>query len=84
MDDMDKEAMELGGQAKFFSNYKVPDPEFPNDRKKDKVVELENTLGIIYCNPKVTATEMLTLYSEAIEGDGEKSKHSATFSGYFQ
>jgi type I restriction enzyme M protein len=34
MDDMDKEAIELGGQAKFFSDYKVPDPEFPNDRKR--------------------------------------------------
>ena len=39
MDDMDKEAVELGGQAKFFSDYKVPDPEFPNDRNKDKVIE---------------------------------------------
>ena len=39
MDDMDKEAVELGGQANFFSDYKVPDPEFPNDRSKDKVIE---------------------------------------------
>ena len=34
MDDMDKEAIELGGQAKFFADFKVSDPEFPNDRSK--------------------------------------------------
>ena len=35
MDDMDKEAIELGGKAKFFSDYTIPDPENP---KKKKVV----------------------------------------------
>lgn len=68
MDDMDKEAVELGGQSKFFSDYKVPDPEFPNDRKKDKVIEFSKYAWDKLMHPKVTATEMLTLYSEAIEG----------------
>lgn len=68
MDDMDKEAIELGGKAKFFSNYKVPDPEFPGDRKKDKLVEFEKYAWDKLFNAKVTATEMLTLYSEAIVG----------------
>lgn len=68
MDDMDKEAVELGGQAKFFSDYKVPDPEFPNDRNKDKLIEFSKYAWDKLMHPKVTATEMLTLYSEAIEG----------------
>lgn len=68
MDDMDKEAIELGGQAKFFSDYKVPDPEFPNDRNKDKVIEFSKFAWDKLMHPKVTAAEMLTLYSEAIEG----------------
>ena len=68
MDDMDKEAVELGGQAKFFSDYKVPDSEFPNDRNKDKVIEFSKYAWDKLMHPKVTANEMLTLYSEAIEG----------------
>lgn len=68
MYDMDKEAIELGGQAKFFSDYKVSDPEFPNDRSKDKVVEFSKYAWNKLLHPKVTAAEMLTLYSEAIEG----------------
>ncbi len=68
MDDMDKEAIELGGKAKFFSNYKAHDPEFPNDRKKDKLVEFKKYAWDNLFNAKVTATEMLTLYSEAIVG----------------
>jgi len=68
MDDMDKEAVELGGKSKFFSDYKVPDPEFPNDRKKDKVIEFSKYAWDKLMHPKVTATEMLALYSEAIEG----------------
>lgn len=66
MDDMDKEAIELGGKAKFFSNYKAHDPEFPNDRKKDKLIEFEKYAWDNLFNAKVTATEMLSLYSEAI------------------
>jgi type I restriction enzyme M protein len=68
MDDMDKEAVELGGQAKFFSDYKVPNPEFPNDRNKDRVIEFSKYAWDKLMNPKVSAAEMLALYSEAIEG----------------
>ncbi len=68
MDDMDKEAIELGGKAKFFSDYKVPNPEFPNDRKKDIIIEFSKYAWDNLMHPKVTASEMLTLYSEAIEG----------------
>lgn len=49
MDDMDKEAIELGGSAKFFSG----------DYEKYAWDKLFDT--------KVTATEMLRLYSDAIE-----------------
>ncbi len=49
MDDMDKEAIQLGGNAKFFSG----------DYKKYSWDSLFDT--------KVTAVEMLRLYSEAIE-----------------
>lgn len=49
MDDMDKEAVELGGKAKFFSG----------KYKKYSWDSLFDT--------KVTASQMLTLYSEAIE-----------------
>ncbi|HCN82396.1 MAG TPA: hypothetical protein DIT07_02075, partial [Sphingobacteriaceae bacterium] len=49
MDDMDKEAVELGGSSKFFSG----------DFEKYSWKSLFDT--------KVTATEMLRLYSEAIE-----------------
>jgi len=49
MDDMDKEAIELGGNAKFFSG----------DYKKYSWDSLFDA--------KVTANEMLALYSEAIE-----------------
>ena len=49
MDDMDKEAIELGGSAKFFSG----------DYEKYAWDKLFDT--------KVTASEMLRLYSEAIE-----------------
>ena len=66
MDDMDKEAVDLGGKAKFFSDYKVPDPEFPNDRKKDKVIEFSKYAWDNLMNPKVTAAEMLKRYSEGI------------------
>jgi len=49
MDDMDKESIELGGEAKFFSG----------DYEKYSWNSLFDT--------RVTATEMLKLYSEAIE-----------------
>jgi type I restriction enzyme M protein len=68
MDDMDKEAIELGGKAKFFSDYKIPNPEFPSDRKKDIVVSFAQYSWDNLFNAKVTATEMLRLYQEAIQG----------------
>ena len=68
MDDMDKEAVELGGKVKFFADYNTPDPEFPNDRKKDKLIEFSKYRWDKLFDSKVTATEMLQLYSEAITG----------------
>jgi len=49
MDDMDKESIDLGGTAKFFS------------------ADFEKFSWNNLFNAKVTATEMLSLYSEAIE-----------------
>jgi type I restriction enzyme M protein len=66
MYDMDQEAVELGGQVKFFADYKMPDPEFPNDRNKDKIVAFSKYSWERLFDSKVTASEMLTLYSEAI------------------
>jgi type I restriction enzyme M protein len=66
MDDMDKEAIELGGKAKFFSNFKIQDPEFPNDPNKKKVVDFEKYSWDALFDTKVTASELLKLYSEAI------------------
>ncbi len=65
MDDMDKEAIELGGKAKFFSDYTIPDP---NDAKKEIVIPFEKYSWDNLFDSKVSATEMLKLYSEAIEG----------------
>lgn len=67
MDDMDKEAVELGGKAKFFTDYKVPNPEFPDDRDIDELVEFKKYRWDNLLNPKVSAADMLRLYSEAIE-----------------
>lgn len=67
MDDMDKEAVELGGRAKFFADFKTPDPEFPNDRSKDKKVEFSKYAWDTLFDTRITASEMLQLYSEAIE-----------------
>jgi type I restriction enzyme M protein len=66
MDDMDQESIELGGKAKFFTDYKIPNPEFPNDRRKDLVVPFKKYAWHNLFDTKVTATEMLSLYSEAI------------------
>ncbi len=65
MDDMDKEAIELGGNAKFFSDYTIPDP---NDPKKEIIVPFEKYSWDNLFNTKVSASEMLKLYMEAIEG----------------
>jgi len=63
MDDMDKEAIELGGKAKFFSNYSIPDPKNP---EKEVLIEFEKYSWENLFDSKVTANEMLTLYSDAI------------------
>jgi len=65
MDDMDKEAIELGGKAKFFSNYIIQDP---NDAEKEILIPFEKYSWDNLFDSKVSATEMLRLYSEAIEG----------------
>lgn len=65
MDDMDKEAVELGGKAKFFTNYSIPDPANPG---KEITVEFEKYSWGRLFDAKVTASEMLTLYAEAIAG----------------
>jgi len=66
MDDMDQESIELGGKAKFFTDYKIPNPEFPNNRKKDIVVPFAKYAWHSLFDAKVTATEMFELYSAAI------------------
>lgn len=65
MDDMDKEAIELGGKAKFFSDYSILDP---NDSKKEIIIPFEKYSWDNLFDSKISATEMLKLYSEAIEG----------------
>jgi type I restriction enzyme M protein len=64
MDDMDKEAIELGGKAKFFSDYTILDPE---DENKEITIPFSNYSWDRLFDAKVTASEMLRLYSEAIE-----------------
>jgi len=63
MDDMDKEAVELGGKPKFFADYTIPDPENP---KKKKKIEFEKFAWDNLFDPKVSAAQMLALYAEAI------------------
>lgn len=65
MDDMDKEAIDLGGKAKFFSDYTIPDPK---DEENQITVPFSNYSWDRLFDTKVTASEMLRLYSEAIEG----------------
>ncbi|HPA64747.1 MAG TPA: hypothetical protein PLC67_12385, partial [Spirochaetota bacterium] len=63
MDDMDKEAVELGGKPKFFADYTIPDPENP---KKKKKIEFEKFAWDNLFDPKVSAAQILALYAEAI------------------
>lgn len=81
MDDMDKEAIELGGKAKFFSDYSIPDP---NDSKKKIVVPFEKYSWDNLFDTKVSATEMLKLYSEAIEGMVKNPNIPELFSNIFK
>lgn len=64
MADMDKEAVDLGGKAKFFSDYTIPDPK---DESKEITIPFSNYSWDRLFDTKVTASEMLRLYSEAIE-----------------
>lgn len=64
MSDMDKEAIDLGGKAKFFSDYTIPDPK---DEEKEITILFSNYSWDRLFDAKVTASEMLRLYSEAIE-----------------
>ncbi|TCK67982.1 type I restriction enzyme M protein [Winogradskyella wandonensis] len=64
MADMDKEAIDLGGKAKFFSDYTIPDPK---DEEKEITIPFSNYSWDRLFDTKVTASEMLRLYSEAIE-----------------
>lgn len=84
MDDMDKEAIELGGNVKFFADYKIPDPEFPNDRKQDKLIEFSKYRWDKLFDSKVTATEMLQLYSEAITGMDKNPNIPSLFRDIFK
>ncbi len=64
MDDMDKESIELGGKAKFFSDYKIKDPANPEE---EITVEFEKYSWDNLTSPQVSANDLLRLYSEAIE-----------------
>ena len=64
MADMDKEAIDLGGKAKFFADYTIPDPK---DKDNEITIPFSNYSWDRLFDTKVTASEMLRLYSEAIE-----------------
>lgn len=81
MDDMDREAVELGGAAKFFTNYTIPDPE---DATKTKTVEFEKYAWNRLFDAKTTATEMLALYAEAIAGMDKNPNIPALFREIFK
>ena len=81
MDDMDREAVELGGAANFFTNYTIPDPEDP---AKTKTVEFEKYAWKRLFDAKTTATEMLALYAEAIAGMDKNPNIPALFREIFK
>lgn len=64
MADMDKEAIDLGGKAKFFADYTILDPK---DKDNEITIPFSNYSWDRLFDTKVTASEMLRLYSEAIE-----------------
>lgn len=64
MADMDKEAIDLGGKAKFFSDYTITDPK---DENKEITIPFSKYSWEKLFDARVTAAEMLRLYSEAIE-----------------
>jgi type I restriction enzyme M protein len=65
MSDMDKEAVELGGKAKFFADYTIPDPENP---KKKITVEFKKYAWDRLFDSKVSAAVLINLYADAIAG----------------
>ncbi len=81
MDDMDREAVELGGAAKFFTDYTIPDPEDP---AKTKTVEFEKYGWSRLFDAKTTATDMLNLYAEAIAGMDKNPNIPALFREIFK
>lgn len=81
MDDMDKEAIELGGKAKFFSDYTLPDP---NNPEKQITIPFEKYSWDNLFDTKVSAAEMLKLYSEAIEGMVKNPNIPELFSNIFK
>jgi type I restriction enzyme M protein len=64
MNDMDQQNLDLGGEATFFSNFTITDP---NDSNKKTVVEMEKYRWNRLFDAKVGSSEMLNLYMEAIE-----------------
>ncbi len=81
MDDMDKDAIGLGGKAKFFSDYIIQDP---NNPKNEIVIPFEKYSWDNLFDTKVSATEMLKLYSEAIEGMVRNPNIPELFSNIFK
>ncbi len=81
MDDMDREAVELGGTAKFFTNYTIPDPE---DATKTKTVEFEKYRWDHLFDAKTSASELLNLYAEAIAGMDKNPNIPALFREIFK
>ncbi|MBS7787969.1 N-6 DNA methylase [Flavobacterium sp. CYK-55] len=81
MDDMDKEAIDLGGRAKFFADYEIQDP---NDPHKKITVPFEKYSWNNLFDPKISASEMLKLYSEAIEGMVKNPNIPELFSNIFK
>jgi type I restriction enzyme M protein len=64
MHDMDKEAVDLGGEPKFFNDYTIPDPKDPENEIE---VPFKQYSWDNLFNKKVTSAEMLTLYADALE-----------------
>ncbi len=64
MADMDKEAIDLGGKSKFFADYTITDPK---DENNEITIPFSKYSWDRLFDARVTAAEMLRLYSEAIE-----------------
>lgn len=64
MDDMDKESIDLGGEAKFFTDFEIPNS---NDEDNPTKIQFKKYSWDNLFAPKVTASELLKLYSDSIE-----------------